>query len=81
MPQMRSIYTGNIWIACMDVMIEQVKDNEAGQELMRRIGMLADVEGHFPRLTVEEPDNVSAELSTIAVGTSWADDLPLKALR
>lgn len=48
--------------------MEQVKDAASGLELMKRIVQLAEAEGHFPDLTEETADSVSAVLSTHAVG-------------
>ena len=47
-----------------------MKDNAAVLELTQRISVLADSEGHHPRMTVDEPDSVSAELSTLSLGMS-----------
>jgi Pterin 4 alpha carbinolamine dehydratase len=46
----------------------QVRNFKAGLELLRRIGDVAEAEGHHPDLHLTGWNNVSAELSTHSVG-------------
>ena len=46
----------------------KVKDSQSGAELFRRIGVIAEAEGHHPDLHLKDDNAVSAELSTHAIG-------------
>ena len=46
----------------------KVKDSRSGDELMKRIGDVAEAEGHRPEMHMKEDSAVAAELSTHAIG-------------
>ncbi len=46
----------------------KVKDSRAGDELIKRIGDIAEAEGHRPEIHMKDDSAVAAELSTHAIG-------------
>ncbi len=46
----------------------KVKDSRSGDELIKRIGDVAEAEGHPPELHMKDDSAVAAELSTHAIG-------------
>ena len=46
----------------------KVKDSKSGDELLRRMGEVAEAEGHHPDLHLRDDNTVLAELSTHAIG-------------